>query len=82
MTADSDTSNGTWSTAQTGTAGNATSASNIEIISQFKIQTTTTSTQTFNIGITANTWGLCYILLTEKTTPLYNAPGATARRRR
>lgn len=45
-TTDSDTTNGTWSTAQSANYGSTTSG--ISVSSQWKLQTTTASTQTFN----------------------------------
>jgi hypothetical protein len=67
--ADTDTLNGSWSTAQAGTAGNATSASNIQTISQRKVQTTTPSAQTYNLTLAAATWCEAWVEVTERAIP-------------
>jgi hypothetical protein len=62
ITADTDTSNGTWSSAQAATGGATTSAQQIH--TQYKV-VTGTATQTYNVTIGANDWALSCVVLTE-----------------
>jgi hypothetical protein len=63
ITADSDTTNGSWSTAQTTTIGSG--ATGMEICTQAKVQATTGSTQTFNQTITSADWGSVIVVYAE-----------------
>ena len=63
-TPDSDTTNGTWSTAQQTAFGTTTSG--VQVLSQRKVQTTANSTQTFNITLaTASDGNIGYVVLRE-----------------
>jgi len=77
MTADSDSTNGNWSANQSGSAGNGTSAANIEIMSQRKV-TTGTGTQTYNLALTSSDWCAGWVELVERAIP---APGSAVRAR-
>lgn len=63
VTADSDTTNGTWSTQQTVAQGTGTGG--IEVASQYKV-TTGTGTQTYNLTLSATgDWCIGWIEITE-----------------
>lgn len=63
FTGDADTTNGTWSTGQHTVAGSG--ATGMSIISQYKVQTTTTSTQSYDVTLTAADTAQGMILLKE-----------------
>ena len=67
-TGDNDTTNGNWSTAQQTAYGSTTTAQ--QIISQYKIQTTTDSTQTYNPTFTTTHDG-CLNLMTVDEVLLF-----------
>lgn len=63
VTADSDTTNGTWSTQQTTSVGTGTGG--MEVASQYKI-TTGTGAQTYNLTLSATgDWSIGWISITE-----------------
>lgn len=64
ITADSDTTNGSWSTAQTANVGTTTSG--VEICSQTKI-VTGIGDQTYNTVITSADWVISTLVLTDTT---------------
>lgn len=64
ITADSDTTNGSWSTAQTANVGTTTSG--VEICSQTKV-VTGIGDQTYNLTITSADWAECMFVLTDTT---------------
>ena len=70
-TGDADTTNGTWSTAQQVGFGTTTSAQ--QVISQFKVQTTTASTQTYNPTFaTSHDGAINWIQYTQTRLPQAN----------
>lgn len=66
ITPDSDTTNGSWSTHQTATTGTTTSGQAIS--TQYKVQTTAASTQTFNQTITSTDWA--NVVLVYRESPI------------
>lgn len=67
---DADTTNGTWSTGQAAnTTGNPT-ASNQGVRSQYKIQTTTASTQTWNFTTANSDWAAAWIQISDAVTAI------------
>ena len=68
ITPDSDTSNGSWTTHMTASAG-LTTQSNIQITSQRKLQATANSTQTFNQTIVANDYCSIWVQVREVAIP-------------
>jgi len=77
LTADSDTTNGTWSTAQTVSVGSGTSG--MTTTSQYKIQTTQESGQTYDISFTSNDEIARMLVLSEvpPKTRLARGPSTT-----
>jgi hypothetical protein len=65
VTGDSDTTNGNWSTQQTDS-----SAGTNRIASQAKVQTTTGSTQSYDVTLTSCDWQTAYIQVREVTTSI------------
>lgn len=66
VTADSDTTNGTWSTQQT--VANGTGTGGMQVASQYKV-TTGTGTQTYNLTLSATgDWAIGWIEITEVST--------------
>lgn len=64
VTGDSDTTNGSWSTQQTNS-----SAGTNRIASQAKVQTTTSSTQSYDVTITSCDWQTAYARFQENPIP-------------
>jgi hypothetical protein len=63
VTGDSDTTNGTWAAQQTATIGSTTSG--VRIASQQKVQTTTASTQSYDVVVSSQDRIAGYIMLHE-----------------
>lgn len=77
LTGDGDTTNGSWSTAQTTKIGTTTSGS--AIISQAKVQTTAASTQSYDVTTSiASDYHAAYVIVNEITTytPLTASSGS------
>jgi hypothetical protein len=79
-TPDTDTTNGSWSSARSAVADSAVALTSMVCSSQYKIQTTTNSTQTYNTGWTlSTTYLLGYIVFTESVAPLTPREGLVVR---
>jgi len=63
VTGDSDTTNGTWAAQQTATIGTTTAG--VRIATQQKVQTTTPSTQSYDVTVTSQDRIAGYILVTD-----------------
>jgi hypothetical protein len=63
VTGDSDTTNGTWTAQQTATVGSTTSG--VRIATQQKVQTTTASTQSYDVTVASQDRIAGYVLLHE-----------------
>ena len=74
ITADSDATNGSWSTNHTATASTGTVATSSMVSSQRKT-VTATATQTYNVTAVASDWALSYIVLNPKAIPQRTATG-------
>lgn len=72
FTADTDTTNGTWSAIQTNEVGSTTTG--ISVVSQRKIQTTTASTQTFNVTLSASSDLIASWISVRESIPVSAAP--------
>lgn len=68
VTADSDTTNGTWSTQQTAVADTTSNATSIRIASQHKT-VTATATQTYNVSINSTDWSVGWMTFAPELAP-------------
>lgn len=73
VTADSDTTNGSWSAQQTATVGATTSG--VRIATQAKVQTTTPSTQTYNVTVVSQDCITGWVQLDEVSTAIARTTG-------
>jgi len=74
VTADSDTTNGSWTAQQTATIGATTSG--VRIASQAKVQTTVGSTQSYDVTVASQDRIAGYIVLHELVQTVVSPPGA------
>lgn len=72
VTADGDATNGSWSSQQTATGNTGTLLTSMRVASQYKIQTTTASTQTYNPTMTSCDTIAGWISFGVKATPTPN----------
>ena len=68
-TADSDTTNGTWSTAQVGLANSGSGVTSSIVTTQYKV-TTGTGTQTYNTTLISLDWAISILTFTELRRPV------------